>query len=100
MKELCNVLEEMLPPGVAPPTPADFQHLSAGGVGSPRKPAPLLASPKSPMASRPDATSPPRGLSMQEQLNQISSHPQPGSYPHGGGARERGHHPKHAAFHH
>ena len=90
MSELCAILEDLLPPGVAPPAPtaADFQHYGAAGAG-----AGVLSSPRSPgIAAAAEAglrspESPPQKLSLQEQLNQINrtGGKQPGSYPHGKG---------------
>lgn len=75
MKELCAILDEMLPPGVNPPSQADMQSVFGGSPGRPH----IMSSPRGP-GVQPDA-----GLSRQDQLNQLNlgRSKQPGSYPHG-----------------
>ena len=94
MKELCTVLDSLLPPGIAPPSQADVQAMIGG---SPKQPN-IMKSPRG-RGMQPEPE-PAQGLSLQEQLNQLNhGRKQPGSYPHGGGhGQGRGRHPKHGMF--
>ena len=95
MKELCSVLDSLLPPGSIPPSQEDMQAMV--GMGSPRKP--LLASPRGAGMSPSEPKSGQR-MNLQDELNQLNPirNKQPGAYPHGGHGQGRGHHPKHGGM--
>ena len=95
MKELCSLLDSLLPPGSVPPSQADLQAM----VGeSPRKPN-VMGSPRGAGMSPSEPKSAQR-ISLQDELNQLNPNrgKQPGAFPHGGHGQGRGHLPKHVMF--
>ena len=95
MKELCSVLDSLLPPGSVPPSQADLQAMIGG---SPRKPN-VMGSPRGAGMSPSEPKSGQR-MNLQDELNQLNPNrsKQAGAYPHGGHGQDRGHHPQRFMF--
>ena len=95
MKELCSVLDSLLPPGSVPPSQAELQAMAGG---SPRK-LNVMGSPRGAGMSPSEPKSGQR-MNLQDELNQLNPNRgiQAGAYPRGDHGQGRGHHPKHVMF--